>query len=171
LASERHFRCLVTGRLVTISFVMSAPQLADSSTSSEWFRAVAESGAEKPAAAPPQSSSTDARRKRFVRLVTYTMGGLVAFTLLGVASFAWRRHAMQSALAAPVPLAAAPAPAAEATPTTAAEAAPIPAAAAATPPKPVAAPKRAVAATKPAKKATRSPFLSSVKPAAKATAR
>lgn len=148
---------------------MSAPQLADSSTSSEWFRTVAEQGAEKPATTAPQSVSTDVRRKRFVRLVTYTMGGLVAFTLLGIASFAWRRHSMQAALAEPVPAA----PAAAIAPVT--EAAPVPAtetvpAAAATPAKPAAAPKRAVAASKPAKKPTRSPFLSAAKPQAKITA-
>lgn len=136
---------------------MSAPQLADSSTSSEWFRTVAESGAEKPVAPSATLASTDARRKRFVRLVTYTMGGLVAFTLLGVASFAWRRHSMQAALAEPVPAvpvaALASAPPTEAAPV--AEASPAPAVAA-TPAKPAA--KRAVA-SKPTKQATRSPFL------------
>ena len=147
---------------------MSAPQLADSSTSSEWFRTVAEPGAEKAPTTAPEAVSPDVRRKRFVRLVTYTMGGLVAFTLLGIASFAWRRHSMQAALAEPVPAepAAAIAPIAPA-PVPATEAVP---AAAATPAKPAAAPKRAVAASKPAKKATRSPFLSAAKPQAKTAA-
>ncbi len=158
---------------------MSAPQLADSSTSSEWFRTVAEPSAEKPAAPSPHSVSAHARRKRFVRLVTYTMGGLVAFTLLGVASFAWRRHSMQAALAEPVPAApvAAPAPAAEPAPLPATDAVPTAAAAAAVPAKattlakPTTAGKRAVATSKPAKQTTRSPFLSATKPQAKAAAR
>ena len=162
---------------------MSAPQLADSSTSSEWFRTVAEpAGAEKARSASQVSIPTDARRKRFVRLVTYTMGGLVAFTVLGLASFAWRRHSMQSALAAPVPVApaaeAAPAskaaPEAEVAPAPAPEAVPAPAAVVAKPAKPVAAAKPAAAtkrtaAAKPAKKAATSPFLGAAKPAAKAT--
>jgi hypothetical protein len=149
---------------------MSAPQLADSSTSSEWFRTVAEPGAEKAPTTAPEAVSPDVRRKRFVRLVTYTMGGLVAFTLLGIASFAWRRHSMQAALAEPVPAepaAALAAPIAEAAPVPVAEAIP---AAAAAPAKPAAAPKRAIAAGKPAKKPTRSPFLSAAKPQAKTTA-
>jgi len=81
---------------------MSAPQLTDANTSSEWFRTVAEPGAtEKPRLSSQPSIPTDLRRKRFVRLVTYTMGGLVVFTLLGVASFSMRQQSMQSALAAP----------------------------------------------------------------------
>jgi hypothetical protein len=79
---------------------MSSPQLADASTSSEWFRTVAESGASQRTRSP----SHGARRKRFVRLVTYTMVGLVAFTLLGVVSFAIRQSSMRKALAAPAPL-------------------------------------------------------------------
>lgn len=152
---------------------MSAPQLADSSTSSEWFRTVAESGAEKPAPTTPESVSTDARRKRFVRLVTYTMGGLVAFTLLGIASFAWRYHSMQAALAEPVPAApvAAIAPPAEAAPAPESGATAPAVAVAATPAKPTAAPKRAVAASKPAKTAARSAFLGAAKPQTKAAVR
>lgn len=147
---------------MTISFVMSAPQLADSSTSSEWFRTVADAeAAEKPRTPSQVSIPTDVRRKRFVRLVTYTMGGLVAFTLLGIASFAWRRHSMQSALAAPAPApVAAPAPEGPVAVAPAAEAAP---AAAVAPAKPAVVAKRSVGASKPAKKAARSPFLSAPK--------
>lgn len=119
---------------------MSAPQLTDANTSSEWFRAVAPSGAV--GRTPSQVAIQVTRRRQgFVRLVTYTMVGLVAFTLLGLASFAWRRHSMQAALAAPVPvtvtapLAAAPlgAAAANATVTGAPASAPEPLAAPVTP--------------------------------------
>lgn len=80
---------------------MSAPQLTDASTSSEWFRTVAEAGATDKPRSPSQASiPADLRRKRFVRLVTYTMGGLVAFTALGLASFSMRQKSMQSALTA-----------------------------------------------------------------------
>lgn len=147
---------------------MTAPQLADANTSSEWFRKVGEAGAAEKPRTPSQAviapSGSDARRKCFVRLVTYTMGGLVAFTLVGVASFTWRQHAMQSALAAPVPMvsivpAPAPAVAAEAPPST-----PPLAETPAAPAAPVAAraPSKA-ASSKPVKKSTRSPFSSSVK--------
>jgi len=86
---------------------MSAPHLTDSSISNEWMRAdVVASTTEKPRP-PSQASIADGvastRRKRFARLVTYTMLGLVAFTVLGVALFLWRRHAMQNALASPPP--------------------------------------------------------------------
>lgn len=157
---------------------MSAPQLADSSTSSEWFRTVAESAAtEKPRSQSQVSIPTDTRRKRFVRLVAYTMGGLVAFTVLGLASFAWRRHAMQSALATPVPVApvvAAPLPEASPEPAPVTEVAPPAAAAVAKPAKPATAAKPAAvtkrtAAAKQTKKPASSPFLSAAKPAAKAT--
>jgi hypothetical protein len=152
---------------------MTAPQLADANTSSEWFRKVGEAGAAEKPRTPSQAviapSGSDARRKRFVRLVTYTMGGLVAFTLVGVASSIWRQHAMQSALAAPVPIvgiAPSPAPAfaAEAPPSTPAlaEAPAAPSALVATAPVAARAPSKA-AVSKPAKKSTRSPFLSSVK--------
>ncbi len=156
---------------------MSAPQVADANTSSEWFRTVAEPGAETPLRASNATLPTDERRKRFVRLVTYTMGGLVAFTLLGVASFSGRQHAMQSALAAPVPPpAVAPtpsplAPVAE-SPANAAAAAAAAAGLAATPAAPVATPKptAAKATAKPSKKAVKRPtFLSSATQAPKLT--
>ena len=87
---------------------MSSPQLTDANTSSEWFRTVAERGAsEKTRSSSQAAIPAAARRKRFVRLVTYTMAGLVAFTLLGVASFAIRQNSMRRALAAPAPLVAA----------------------------------------------------------------
>ena len=87
---------------------MSAPQLTDANTTSEWFRTVAEAQAGR--RTPSQVIIHVTRRRQgFVRLVTYTMIGLIAFTLLGLASFAWRRHSMLAALAAPVPLNAAPA--------------------------------------------------------------
>ncbi|MES1182918.1 MAG: hypothetical protein ABUL60_03835 [Myxococcales bacterium] len=159
---------------------MTAPQLADANTSSEWFRKVGEAGAAEKPRTPSHAviapSGSDARRKRFVRLVTYTMAGLVAFTLLGVASFTWRQHTMQSALAAPVPVisivpAPTPALAAEAPPSTpalaetpAAPAAPV-AAAPAVAPVAARAPSKA-ASVKPSKKSTRSPFLSNVKSSA-----
>ena len=88
---------------------MSAPQLSNANTSSEWFHAVAEPSATE-GRSPSQAAihATQGRRRRFVRPVTYTMVGLVAFTLLGVASFAWRRHSMEAALDASVPVAPAP---------------------------------------------------------------
>jgi len=152
---------------------MTAPQLADANTSSEWFRKVGEAGAVEKPRSPSQAviapSGSDGRRKRFVRLVTYTMAGLVAFTLLGVASFTWRQHAMQSALAAPVPVvsivpAQTPALAAEAPPSTPALAE-TPAAPVAAAPVAAHAPSKA-ASSKPVKKSARSPFLSSGKPSA-----
>jgi hypothetical protein len=149
---------------------MSAPQLTDANTSSEWFRKVGEAGAADKQRSPSQAaispSGADARRKRFVRLVTYTMGGLVAFTLLGVASFAWRQHTMQGALAAPVlagPELAPPpsSPVASEAPTEAAAPAAAPVAPAASAAVPAHAPRKAVP-TK-TKKTARSPFLSSTK--------
>jgi hypothetical protein len=102
---------------------MSSPQLTNANTSSEWFRTVAGPGASEKTRSPSQAAIPDAaRRKRFVRLVTYTMAGLVAFTLLGVASFAIRQNSMQKALAAP-----APAPLAVAAPDTRVSASPRPA--------------------------------------------
>ena len=90
---------------------MSAPQLTDPGTSSEWFRTVAHGASEKPRSPSQAAIAVSARPKRFVRLATYTMVGLVAFTLLGVVSFAVRQRAMQSALAAPTPALAVVAPA------------------------------------------------------------
>jgi hypothetical protein len=158
---------------------MSSPQLTDANTSSEWFRTVAEPGASGKARSPSQAAiPVSTRPKRFVRLVTYTMAGLVAFTLLGVASFAIRQSSMQSALAAPVPaplalatvapeskVATPPSPAslAEAPLPTNAELAAVP------PPPPVPVKKTALPAakrspaTKLTKKPARSPFLSSAK--------
>ena len=155
---------------------MSSPQLTDANTSSEWFRTVAEPGASGKARSPSQAAiAVSARPKRFVRLVTYTMAGLVAFTLLGVASFAIRQSSMQSALAAPVPAPVvvapdsrvatplSPAPLAEAPSPTDAELAAVP------PPPAVPVKKTALpaakrsAAAKVTKKATRSPFLGSTK--------
>ncbi len=123
---------------------MSAPQLTDANSSSQWLRAVAD-----PATGQPRSPSQSAievtqRRNRFVRLVTYTMVGLVAFTLLGAASFAWRQHSMKAALEAPVQpapavIAAAPAaPAARPASETNTETVPAPPAPAATIPRTVA---------------------------------
>lgn len=83
---------------------MSSPQLTDANRSSEWFRTVAGPGtSEKPGGSSQAAIPPGARRKRFVRLVTYTMAGLVAFTLLGVTSFAIRQNSMRKALAAPAP--------------------------------------------------------------------
>jgi hypothetical protein len=83
---------------------MSSPQLTDANRSSEWFRTVAEPGASDKTGGTSQAAILPgARRKRFVRLVTYTMAGLVAFTLLGVTSFAIRQNSMRKALAAPAP--------------------------------------------------------------------
>ncbi len=155
---------------------MSAPQLTDANTSSEWFRTVKDQGA-GPQRSPSQVAIDDGkqRRQRFVRLVTYTMAGLVAFTLLGVASFAWRQHSMKAALEA-VPVAAAPAPQ-PATPAPApvaeaqTETVPAPPVAAAVPPPPVkrSAAARSIAKSRPALKtpARTSPSLSAKKPPAK----
>lgn len=158
---------------------MSSPQLTDANTSSEWFRTVAEPGASAKARSPSQAAiPVSARPKRFVRLVTYTMAGLVAFTLLGVASFAVRQRSMQSALAAPVPAPLAvvapnsgvaaspgPAPLAEAPSAPNAEEATVPA----PPPLPLKKSARPAAkrspATKLTKKPARSPFLSTAKAA------
>jgi hypothetical protein len=148
---------------------MSAPQLTDASTSSEWIRTVAEAATSDKRRNPSQASIArevaDARRKRFVRLVTYTMVGLVGFTVLGIASFAWRQHAMQSVLAAPVPAAleapVAPSPA----PLLAPEAAPT---------RDVAPPPAAVSPTVKAavaKKAIKRSPLSSTKPTTKSAKR
>jgi hypothetical protein len=102
-------------------------------------------------------------------LVTITMVGLVAFTLLGVASFAWRRHSMRAALEAPVPTPAVPMLAAAppaAPPETEAQPSAAPVAEAAAAPKAISTPRTTTA--KPVKKiAKRSPFLSSVKTQAK----
>lgn len=150
---------------------MSAPQLADAGTSSEWFRKVGGSEAtEKPLRASQSDivpSRADARRRRFARLVTYTMVGLVAFTLLGVTSFLLRQRAMQNALAAPVP--ATPAVSPTPPPALASETrvdTPTPAVA---PPAPAAAAPVATHApsktgtSKPIRKSARSPFLSGSK--------
>jgi|GEM_PF-5452656 len=153
---------------------MSSPQLTGANTSREWFRTVAEPNASQKARSPSQATISSARPKRFVRLVTYTMAGLVAFTLLGVASFAVRQSSMQSALAAPPPAPLAvvapetpvapspsPAPLAEAPSPTPAELAAVPA------PPPARVKKTALPTTKRSpitkatKKTTRSPFLSS----------
>lgn len=155
---------------------MSAPQLTNASSSSEWIRTVAEAGGTDKRRRPSQTSIADdsagPRRKRFVRLVTYTMVGLVGFTLLGVASFTWRQHAMQSALAAPAPvtppaaspaLAPPPVAAAEAPPAAELPPAVAPAAAASTPAK--------GAAPKVVKKTVRRSLPSSSKPATKSTKR
>jgi hypothetical protein len=156
---------------------MSSPQLTDANTSSEWFRTVAEPGTNAKARSPSQAAiPVSARPKRFVRLVTYTMAGLVAFTLLGVASFAIRQSSMQSALAAPVPAPVAvvvpdsrvvtppsPAPLAEAPLPTNAELAAVP------PPPEMPVKKTALPtakrspATRVTKKTTRSPFLGTAK--------
>ena len=146
---------------------MSAPQLTDANSSGEWFRTVKEPGT-GPQRSPSQAAiDVKLRRQRFVRLVTYTMGGLVAFTLLGVVSFAWRQHSMKVALEAPVPVAAAPAIqpapitlAAPAAPETNTEAVPAP-------PAPVAAAIRPPAA----KKSAAAPAAAKAKPAIKSPAR
>lgn len=152
---------------------MSAPQLTDSSVSREWARTV-EGGA---TADQPRRTSQPhlddavavARRRRFVRLVTYTMIGLVAFTLLGVARFASGQRAMQSALAAPAPGALVapagpgPAPAAPA----AAEAPEVAPALAA----PAVAPSAARAVPKARKKPLERPAVAGAKPTAKSAVR
>lgn len=131
--------------------VMSAPQLTDPGTSSEWFRAVEDDA----------RATAAARRKHFQRLVTYTMVGLTGFAVLGLGSYAWRRHTLQTALAAPAPVTAPvvvqAAPIAPAAPSPVAEAVPPPPAAAA--PKPVAAKARPAAKAKPS-----GAFLKSIKP-------
>jgi hypothetical protein len=153
---------------------MSSPQLTDANRSSEWFRTVAGPGASEKTGSPSQAAiPLGARRKRFVRLVTYTMAGLVAFTLLGITSFAIRQSSMRKALAAP-----APAPLAVAAPDSGDTASPRPALLAeipmptdsevdAAPPRPPAAvnkttppaAKRSKTTTKVTKVAKRSPFL------------
>jgi hypothetical protein len=137
---------------------MAAPQLSDPGTSSEWFPTVEETA----------RSNATVRRQRFQRLVTYTMVGLTAFAVLGVVSFAVRRHSQKAALATPPPAplvqpAAAAAPLVARAPETVSPPAPpvsdAPVAAAAAPPQPVAKAKPAI------KKApSRSPFLKSAKP-------
>lgn len=114
------------------------------------------------------------RRQRFQRIVTYTMVGLTAFAVLGLISFAWRRHTLKADLearpAAPVAQlapAAQPALVAVLDKDTASPPSPpvsdTPVAMPATSPAPEVAP--AAAKAKPvAKKApTRSPFLKSIK--------
>ena len=157
---------------------MSSPQLTDANTSREWFRTVAQPGASEKARSPSQAAiPASARPKRFVRLVTYTMAGLVAFTLLGVASFAIRQNSMQSALAAPAPAplavvapgsmvtaAPSPAPLAEAPSSTNSEVPAPPAASPVTVKKtapPRARPTKASKVSTTKKAAARSPFLGS----------
>ncbi|HEY6077374.1 MAG TPA: hypothetical protein VIW29_01140 [Polyangiaceae bacterium] len=72
---------------------MSAPQLTDPGASGEWLQTAAERA----------RLDSSQRRARFTRLVTFAMAGLTAFTLLGLACFAWRRHTLQAALDAPPP--------------------------------------------------------------------
>jgi hypothetical protein len=152
---------------------MSAPQLTDANTSSEWFPTVAGAGGGEKARSPSQAAiPSDARRRRFVRLVTITMVGLVAFTLVGVASFAWRRHSERAALEAPVAAPAAPAAPPAVTPVLASEteAPPSPPAAsvAASPASPKGTSTAVATTARPAKKAAkRSPFLSSAKTSAR----
>lgn len=144
---------------------MAAPQLSDPGTSDEWFPTVEERS----------RSNATARRQRFQRLVTYTMAGLTAFAVLGLGSFAWRRHALKADLATlpaapvaqPVP-AAAPVAVAMLDQNTASPPAPpvsdTPVAAPATPPAPTVAPVAAKAKPAAKKAAPRSPFLKSIKP-------
>ena len=136
---------------------MSAPQLTDASTSSEWIRRVADPATGQAPSPSQVAIEVTQRRHRFVRLVTYMMVGLVAFTLLGVGSFAWRQRSMKAALEAPGPVASAP-------PALAA-----PLATPAAPPAEKAVAEPAVAKSKPAIKATQrtSPFLGAKKPAVK----
>ena len=146
---------------------MSAPQLTNPGVSSEWFRTLEDRA----------RSDASARRRRFQRLVAYTMAGLTGFALLGLACFVWRRHALQADLQAPPPtIAVAPLAAAPAAPPPAAAPIPEPALESPPPAPPVAttqtAPRtRALAANKKAtttkKAAVASPFLRNVKPAAK----
>lgn len=110
---------------------MSAPQLTNPGTSSEWFRAVEDDA----------RATAAARRKHFQRLVTYTMVALTGFAVLGLGSYAWRRHTLQAALAAPVPIA---------TPVVAQAAPPMPVASPAA--EPVAVPPPPAAAAQPAPK-------------------
>jgi hypothetical protein len=152
---------------------MSAPQLTDPGTSSEWFRTVEDQA----------QSSASARRRRFQRLVTYTMVGLSGFAVLGLACFAVRRHALQADLEAPPPspviAALAAPPAAPAAPPPPAAPSPEPAAASPAPAAHAAASKAALStksftASKAAtrkKPAVSSPFLRNVKPATKTNAR
>ena len=132
---------------------MSAPQLSEPGTSSEWFRADNDSARE----------SAQARRKHFQRLVTYTMVGLTGFAVLGLGSYAWRRHTLQAALAAPAPVAApvvapaAPQPPA-APPSPAADPVAVP-----PPPAVTAAPKPVAAKAKPSSKKSSGAFLKSLK--------
>ena len=135
--------------------VMSAPQLTDPGTSSEWFRTVEDDA----------RATAAARRKHFQRLVTYTMVGLTGFAALGLGSYAWRRHTLQTALAAPAPVTAPVVAQAAAPPEVAAqpavlEAVPPPPAAA----QPPAAPKPIAAKSKPASKKSGGAFLKSLKP-------
>ena len=96
---------------------MSAPQLTDPGTSNEWF----------PAVEDRSRADAAARRQRFQRMVTYTMVGLTAFSVLGLACFAWRRHSLKADLEAPPPAAVAlPAAAAPAALLAAAPASPTP---------------------------------------------
>jgi hypothetical protein len=145
---------------------MAAPQLSDPGISGEWI----------PVVEARSSSRAAARRKRFQRLVTYTMAGLTAFAVLGLASFAWRRHALQADLEArppALPAAPAPAPAAPPAPLAALDkdqasppAPPVsdaPVAAPATPQAPAAAPVAAKAKPAVKKAPARSPFLKSLK--------
>jgi hypothetical protein len=143
---------------------MAAPQLSDSGISGEWFPTVEESA----------RSNATARRKRFQRLVTYTMVGLTAFAVLGLASFAWRRHTLKADLETlPAAAMAQAAPAAQPAPVAALDrdtASPPPppvsdAPVAAPAPPPAVAPAPAsMQAKSVAKKApSRSPFLKSVK--------
>lgn len=136
---------------------MSAPQLTDPGTSSEWLRAVDDTA----------RANAAARRKHFQRLVTYTMVGLTGFAVLGLGSYAWRRHTLQAALEAPPPVAA-PAVLAAAPPTPAAQPALTPETVPPPPPaaaKPAAAPKPVVAKAKraPSKKSGGA-FLKAVEP-------
>ncbi len=147
---------------------MSAPQLTDANTSSEWIRRVADPATGQARSPSQVGIQVTEPRKRFVRLVTYMMVGLVAFTLLGVASFAWRQRSMKAALEAPGPVAPAAAalvarpatPAAPLAPETNTEGVP-------TPPAPVGA-----AVPRPAaKKAVAAPAVAKSKPAIKSTLR
>jgi len=157
--------CLLSSAAVTISIVMSAPQLTDPGASGEWLRTGAEDS----------GPASTVRRQRFTRMVSYAMAGLTAFTLLGLGCFAWRRHTLKAELEAPPPatapaVAAAPlAPVAAAAPPPAAEPAPVAAPAPAPAPSPATgtrrpSSKKALASasapqTASKKKPARSPFL------------
>ncbi|HYJ07931.1 MAG TPA: hypothetical protein VEX18_02955 [Polyangiaceae bacterium] len=151
---------------------MSAPQLSDPGTSSEWFRTVEDQA----------RSDASARRRRFQRLVTYTMVGLSGFAVLGLACFAFRRHALQADLEAPPPSPAVAAIAVPpASPAAPPPAAPSPEPAAASPALTAhAAASKAALSTKSftasktgtrKKPAVSSPFLRNVKPTTKTNAR